>query len=64
MSTIKLFTSKNTNNDKQPQVVFYDNESRYSVYQISLCDSSVVNLFNRRKNLKKLKQNCSTITRN
>ena len=55
MSTIKLFTSQNPNNDKQTQVVFYDNESRYSVYQISLCSSSVVNCSTEEK-FEKLKQ--------
>ena len=55
MSTIKLFTSKNTNNDKQPQVVFYDNVDRYSVYQISLHSSSVVNCSTEEK-FEKLKQ--------
>ena len=55
MSTIKLFTSQNPNNDKQPQVVFYDNVDRYSVYQISLCSSSVVNCSTEEK-FEKLKQ--------
>lgn len=55
MSTIKLFTSQNLNNDKQPQVVFYDNVDRYSVYQISLCSSSVVNCSTEEK-FEKLKQ--------
>ena len=55
MSTIKLFTSQNPNNDKQPQVVFYDNVDRYSVYQISLCSSSVVNCSTEKK-FEKLKQ--------
>jgi hypothetical protein len=55
MSTIKLFTSQNPNNYKQPQVVFYDNVDRYSVYQISLCSSSVVNCSTEEK-FEKLKQ--------
>ena len=55
MSTIKLFTSQNPNNDQHPQVVFYDNETRYSVYQISLCDSSVVNCSTEEK-FEKIKQ--------
>ena len=55
MSTIKLFTSQNPNNDKQPQVVFYDNVDRYSVYHISLCSSSVVNCSTEEK-FEKLKQ--------
>lgn len=55
MSTIKLFTSQNPNNDQHPQVVFYDNDSRYSVYQVSLCDSSVVNCSTEEK-FEKLKQ--------
>lgn len=55
MSTIKLFTSQNPNNDKQPQVIFYDNVDRYSVYQISLCSSSVVNCSTEEK-FEKLKQ--------
>ena len=55
MSTIKLFTSQNQNNDKQPQVVFYDNVDRYSVYQISLYSSSVVNCSTEEK-FEKLKQ--------
>ena len=55
MSTIKLFTSQNPNNDQHPQVVFYDNETRYSVYQISLCDSSVVHCSTEEK-FEKLKQ--------
>lgn len=55
MSTIKLFTSQNPNNDQHPQVVFYDNDSRYSVYQVSLCDSPVVNCSTEEK-FEKLKQ--------
>ena len=55
MSTIKLFTSQNPNNDQHPQVVFYDNETRYSVYQISLCDSSFVNCSTEEK-FEKIKQ--------